>query len=261
MAHYNIIEKLPFQVDISKMREALYEIQKMPITLQGKEFGHKNFGGWSVLSRLGTCDDGWEIGADNFIDKNGKNYCLTPKGYNYRIAKYFGFSHAFEHKNKTPACIGEINRIIDLLEENGFHPRRARISMITANTVGTTHIDAPKTSYMARIHIPIVTEVNSRHWTEYGEYHMPADGSVYMLPVNNYHQVRNYSHIDRYHLIMDAYDTRGFTKKLRYNGTLDRAESDAKEFRKNINNSNLTVFHKTAYWVGKELYKFNKREG
>lgn len=255
-----IIEKLPFRADIKSLVEVVRtQIDLMSITWQGKEFGHKNFGGWSVLSRLGTCDDGWEIGADNCIDKKGKNYVLTPKGYNYKIAKYLNFSHAFEHVHKTPACIGEIERLIDLFEANGFHPRRARISLIKAGTVGTVHIDAPKNVYMARIHVPIITNEKCKHWTEYGEYHMPADGSVFMLPVNNYHQVRNESDIDRYHLIMDAYDTRGFTKNLKFSGTLEQMQTNADEFRRNINNTKISIIDRTLYWTGKQIYKLNKR--
>jgi hypothetical protein len=69
-----MIEKLPFNVDIEKLKNNLEDIKKIPITWQAKEFGYKNFGGWSVLSRLGACDDGWETANALFQYSNNKPY-------------------------------------------------------------------------------------------------------------------------------------------------------------------------------------------
>jgi len=241
-----MIEKLPFKVDINAMRDALHIIKQMPITMQAKEFGYNNFGGWSVLSREGTCEDGWQVGEEN----------CEGKEYNWTLAKYLNLSHAFEHANKTPACIGEIDRIITLLEENRFYPRRARVTVLKANSSSIVHADAPSDVYMCRIHIPLITNPKCIHWTENGESHMPADGSVYMLPVNVLHQIRNDSDEDRYHLIMDAYDTRKFTRTMRYSGSMKSIEYLARLHRDGIDNAKLTIVHKLIYYIGKQIYKW-----
>jgi hypothetical protein len=242
-----MIEILPFKVDVNQIRNELRKIKFLSITWQAKEYGYNNFGGWSVLSRKGTCQDGWEVGVEQCEGKN----------FNYKLAKFLDISHPFEHINKTPACIGEINKIIDLLEANGFYPRRARITVLKSGTKSITHSDAPPETYMCRIHIPIITNEKCIHWTiDDGDNHMPANGSVYMLPVNTVHQIINDSHEDRYHLIMDAYDTQHFTKTMRYHNDIKFIEQEAKLFRENMDKANLTIFHKLLYTIGRKFYKW-----
>jgi hypothetical protein len=50
---------------------------------------------------------------------------------------------------------------------------------------------------------------------------MPADGGVYILWTNLWHQIRNDSDEDRYHIIMDAYDTKKITKNFKYKGDFE----------------------------------------
>lgn len=246
-----MIEKLPFSVDINALQKDLVEVRKIPITLQGKEYGYSNFGGWSVLSRTGTCDDGWEVGIEQ----------CENKSYKYFLAKHLKISHPFEHINPTPACIGEIKKIIDILDTHGFYPRRARITMIKAHTFSIVHIDNAwpgdnlNGNYMCRVHVPIITDKKCTHWTEQGEFHMPADGSVYMLPVNNRHQIRNDSDIDRFHLIMDVYDTKGISKTMKFQDSIEKLKRSSQEFRDKINKTNLTIAHRVIFNLGKSFYK------
>ena len=253
-----MIEKLPFNVDIEKLKNNLEDIKKIPVTWQAKEFGYKNFGGWSVLSRSGACDDGWETANALFQYSNNKPY-------KYHLAHYLKVSHPFEHINKTPACFGEIERIIDLLEEHGFFPRRARISLLAANTSSFVHSDAPWPednligNYICRIHVPIVTNNKCIHWTENGEFHMPADGSVYMLPVNNLHQIRNTSNEDRYHLIMDAYDTKGFTQTMKFDDAIEKLEKSAKQYRDRMDGTNFNFLHRSVFFIATHLVNLTKK--
>ena len=46
--------------------------------------------------------------------------------------------------------------------------------------------------------------------------HMPADGSAYMLWVNNRHQIVNPTDKPRYHIIMNAWDTKQVTEKFNF---------------------------------------------
>lgn len=243
-----MIEKLPFQVNIEALQSDFEKIKKFPITWQGKDFGYMNFGGWSVLSRDGTCEDGWEAAAALF------NYC-DNKPYKYHLAQYLKISHPFEHVNKTPACFGEIERLIDFLDSQGFYPRRARISIIKANDASSVHRDAPWPednlidNYICRIHVPIITNKKCVHWTEQKTTHMPADGSVYMMSVNNLHQAQNNSNEDRYHLIMDAYDTKGFTKTMKFTDDINKLKITSQQFRETMNQTKLNLFHKVVFFV------------
>ena len=69
---------------------------------------------------------------------------------------------------------------------------------------------------------------------------MPADGSVYILWVNMWHQIRNDSDEDRYHIIMDAFDTKRITKDFKYMGEFSQLQEQAKHYRKNIDAVELT---------------------
>lgn len=244
-----MFEILPFKFDIELLRKNLEEIKKIPITWQAKEFGYSNFGGWSVLSRTGKCNDGWEVGIEQ----------CENKPYKFHLAKYLKISHPFEHANKTPACIGEVEKIIDTLRDFGFYPRRARITVIKANTSSIIHSDNPwddlNENYCCRVHVPIITNKKCTHWTEHGEFHMPADGSVYILPVNNLHQIRNNSNIDRYHLIMDVYDTQKISNSMIFFDDIEKIKKSAESFREKIETTNLTIFHNLFFYFGKLIYK------
>ena len=56
----------------------------------------------------------------------------------------------------------------------------------------------------------------------------------YILWVNRDHQVTNKSTENRYHIIMDAYDTKGVTKNFKYAGDINSLQRDADSFRQNI---------------------------
>lgn len=245
-----MFEILQFKVNVDLIKDDLEKIKTLPITWQAKEYGYSNFGGWSVLSRTGDYKDGWEVGIEQ----------CENKPYKYHLAKYLNISHPFEHNKKTIACIGEIDNIINILEENGFYPRRARIALIKANTHSIVHVDNPwdnlVDNYSCRIHVPIITNEKCIHWTEHGRFHMKADGSVYILSVNNLHQIQNDWDKDRYHLIIDAYDTRGISTTLKFNDNITKLKDSAKKFRDKIDNTNLTSFHKLIFYFGKMVYKF-----
>jgi 3,4-dihydroxy-2-butanone 4-phosphate synthase len=59
-------------------------------------------------------------------------------------------------------------------------------------------------------------------------------GKAYAVWVNQWHQIRNDSDEDRYHIIMDFYDTKKVTKTFNYNGDISQLEEMAAMMRKNI---------------------------
>jgi hypothetical protein len=244
------IERLPFGVNVDELRNSLEEIKKIgPMVFQGSEFGYNNFGGWNLQSRSGDYKDGFQIGIEKCLRK-----IWRPGTFNYHLAKFLDYSHGFEHKNKTNACVEPIGDIIDFLEEKGFYPRRMRLTCLKPHSKSIVHRDAPADKYLARIHIPLITNEKCIHWTEHGETHMPADGSVYMLWVNCMHQIRNDSDEDRYHIICDAYDTKEITQNFKYNGDINLLVNESIEYRKVLDSIKLNLFHKTLYTIGREFY-------
>ena len=63
--------------------------------------------------------------------------------------------------------------------------------------------------------------------------HMQA-GKAYGVWVNDWHQIRNDSDEDRYHLLCDFYDTKGITKQFSYKGNIQELEDHAKMMRQKI---------------------------
>jgi aspartyl/asparaginyl beta-hydroxylase (cupin superfamily) len=63
--------------------------------------------------------------------------------------------------------------------------------------------------------------------------HLEA-GKAYAVWVNNWHQIRNDSDEDRFHLLCDFYDTLGVTKGFSYKGNIQELEDHAKLMRQNI---------------------------
>jgi len=226
-------EKLKITVDIDRLRK---DVEQHVFTLgepvfQGDEYGYDNFGGWSLLTRTGNWCDGWEIGHTGHPGEK----IIFPEGKpNYRVSKFLNISHSFEHANPTEGYQGEIARVLDQIRDQGFTLRRARVSLLRPGGATLLHSDATPNVYMARIHIPLWTNEQCLHHCEGYDLHMPADGSVYILWVNRDHQVTNKSAENRYHIIMDAYDTNGVTKNFKYAGDINGLQRDADSFRQNI---------------------------
>jgi len=235
-------ERLGFDVNIEQLRK---DVEKYAFTageqfIQGKDYESKNyngFGGWSILSRTGEWQDGWEV---FHADDDDLKKILFNSEHTWKAMKYLGVSDAMEHKNETQVCQGEIKRVMDQLKFMGFYPRRARITCLKAGSKSLVHRDCGEERYMARIHIPIITNEDCVHISEGEHLHMPADGGVYMLWVNNWHQIRNDSKEDRYHIIMDAWDTKFLTKNFGFKGDINQLEKQAKHHRKMVDEAILT---------------------
>jgi len=253
-------EKLNFQFDIEKLKQ---EVRESVFTLgdqviQGKDYEtpqYHGFGGWSLLSRNSDWHDGWEAiqteqgdTLENFLPTNE----LIYKAY-----KYFGIAHGLEHDKPTQSYVGEIKKTIDQIKESGFYPCRVRVSCLKASCKSLVHKDADTSEYMARIHIPLWTNEKCVHICEGEHLHMPADGSAYMIWVNLWHQIRNDSNEDRYHIIMDAYDTKKITEHFKYEGDFNELLSYVSDYRENINGVDLTEDDVTFFEAIRKKYISN----
>ena len=83
---------------------------------------------------------------------------------------------------------------------------------------------------------------------------MPADGSVYMLWVNCMHQIRNDCDEDRYHIICDAYDTRGITQNFKYKHNIQKLIDTSNAYRKKIDSIENEWYRTLAYSIGRQFY-------
>ncbi len=233
-------EKLNFRVDIQRLRQ---DVQKHVFALgdpvfQGNEYGYNNFGGWSLLSRSRDWHDGWEVGHTG----HPAEHIVSPGGRpNYPVHKFLNLSHSFEHANPTAACQGYIAEVLDLIKDQGFYPRRARVSLLRPGGTTLLHQDAVSSVYMARIHIPLWTNQLCIHHCDGIDLHMPADGSVYILWVNRLHQVSNRSDQNRYHIIMDAYDTQHQTRNFGYPDDINLLQKQADQYRHQLDQVTLSA--------------------
>jgi len=222
--------------DIEKLRK---DVQENVFTLgkqviQGEEYetpAYQGFGGWSITSRTGDWKDGWDFFQN---DEGQAMEVYFPKGRsNYEALKFFDIAHSMEHKNPTQAYVGEIAKLIDQIVELGLTPRRVRVTCLRARCKSLVHRDSDDNEYMARLHIPLFTNPNCVFICNGTTLHMEA-GKAYAVWVNQWHQIRNDSDEDRFHIIMDFYDTKKVTKTFHYDGDIQQLDALATSMRKQI---------------------------
>ena len=208
--------------------------------IQGEEYetvAYHGFGGWSITSRTGKWQDGWDFFQN---DEGEAMEVYFPKNdNNYKSLKFFDIGMSTEHDKPTEGCKGEIAKVLDQIKELGFYPSRARITCLKAGAKSLVHKDADNNEYMARIHIPLITNPKCV-FIQNGQNLYMEPGSVWMVWVNNWHQIRNDSNEDRYHLIMDAYDTKNITQFFKYEGNIQELVDFHKIIRKRIDESVIT---------------------
>jgi len=236
-------EKLDFiKFDFDKLKQDVFE-HVFPLgrqIIQGEEYetpAYHGFGGWSLTSRTGDWKDGWDFFQN---DEGEAMEVYFPKDdNNYKSLKFFNIAMSTEHDKPTQGCVGEIAKVIDQIEELGLTPRRVRVTCLKAGAKSLVHRDSDDNEYMARIHIPIITNPKCVFISEGQNLHMET-GSAYMVWVNNWHQIRNDSDEDRYHIIMDAYDTKFVTKNFHYEADINKLFNFHKEVRQKIDESVIT---------------------
>lgn len=208
--------------------------------IQGEEYEtplYHGFGGWSITSRTGDWKDGWDFFQN---DEGEAMEVYFPKDdNNYKSLKFFDIAHSMEHKNPTQGYQGEIARVVDQMVALGLTPRRVRVTCLRAGAKSLVHRDSDDNEYMARIHIPLFTNKKCVFLCDGQTLHM-AKGKAYAVWVNLWHQIRNDSDEDRYHLLCDFYDTKGVTKGFKYEADIEQLENHAVQVRKCIDEAVIT---------------------
>ena len=201
-----IYEKLKYTVDIDQLKFHLqnYVLSKKPMMVSA------GFGGWSVLSATGEYTDGWSKGEQLY------NPLFMPGTDIETRKKALGLFPLDQYTRPTEICHGYLSKVITDIQEMGLNPMRARLSILKAQSSSSRHKDGEPHEYAVRLHIPIITNQQCTFATDDEQAHLPADGSVYVLHVNRWHQVFNKSQEDRIHLIMSIRDTSGVTQFHQY---------------------------------------------
>ena len=241
MSFYEKLDFIKFDHDklLADVKQYVFPLGQQVI--QGEEFEtpeYNGFGGWSLQSQTGNWRDGFEF----FQNEEGTTLeeVFFPKNTNnYTTLKYFNIAHSLEYKRPTEAYKGEIAKIIDQIDEFGLTPRRARVTCLKAGSKSLVHKDGSERDYIARIHIPLITNPECT-FTADGEPLYMEPGNVYMVWVNIWHQIRNDSTEDRYHIIMDAYDTKHITENFKYLGDITQYEEFVEDLRKRVDDSVIT---------------------
>lgn len=187
-----MVVKIDAKFDIQKLRQYLEFVKAYSAPVMKGVWG-----GWSITSSNGEVTDGWTAGwrlFANEADHTQKNQIVE----------------VFQKKHDVPTALYTelIAEIVAKLAEKGIQVTRIRLAVLTPHREehGFWHKDGVEVpNYLKlRLHIPIVT--NSQCYFEYQDsrFHMPADGSAWLVNVGKDHRVLNLSSEDRYHLIMDV---------------------------------------------------------
>jgi hypothetical protein len=250
-------EKLKIQFDIERLRADVKE-HVFPLgdqVVQGEEYEtpqYHGFGGWTLLSRTADWRDGWE--AIQTETGTSLEQMLPTQELILKSHKHFGIAHGLEHDKPTQAYVGYIKEVIDTIKDMGLHPTRARVTCLKAGCKSLVHKDADSTEYMARLHIPLWTNEKCVHICEGDHLHMESDGHPYIIWTNLWHQIRNDSDEDRYHLLMDVYDTNKITEHFKYEGDFDQLENFVRGTREQVEAVDLTEDDKQFFDALKQRY-------
>lgn len=167
--------------------------------------------GWSIQSADGTYQDGWQT---SFLPYNGPGN--QNPSWNPETEEQKNIQTMQDYFRRTDICQGPFVDILNAIENLGFHPRRARIIKLAAGSEGQWHQDGSKHHYQVRLHIPIITNPACLFENDEGSENFACDGFVYLVHINRRHRVVNKSSEDRYHLVMNIWDTEHRSKLHRY---------------------------------------------
>ncbi len=158
------------------------------------------FGGYCLQSQDGDWRKGFEQAYSYRRGTNdGREVGLAPHHYYIR----------------TEACHGYFGEVLDELQARGFHPRRARVSMVNPGTTMRWHQDAADDVYCVRLHIAIQTNADAAYETEnHGSIHIPADGHAWLVDTSLMHRSVNYGSTPRWHFFCEVWDTTGYSKNF-----------------------------------------------
>lgn len=188
-------EKLDLKFDVDAMQEGIDSIQhKVGNRVMSGRLYTSGFGGWTLQSQDGDWRSGFE---DAGYRKNADD----------ELVQKVKIPPIYEYYKRTDACVGIFSDIIDELEEKGFYPYRARITVLDPGESTVWHTDALDDYYSVRIHIPITTNTGCEFEVQNeGAVHMSA-GYAHLADVSTTHRAYNRGNETRMHFLAQVFPT------------------------------------------------------
>lgn len=124
------------------------------------------------------------------------------------LGKHLEHQKKFNVRHKD-LCVGEFNKILDYLEDLGWHTHRGRIMELGPGAQKNWHVDSypGKWNNNVRFHVPLTTNDNCYlQWYENGKVYNftpKPDGSGYWVNTDIIHQYLNIGDSWRAHIIVD----------------------------------------------------------
>ena len=192
-----LLVRTDFKVDIAP----IVDFFDSEILLNKKTYQSKQYGGWSIQSNSGEISDGWQAGGTALT--NG----LTKE----QLRQMFVYGNKFQ--NPTKLYQGPVEKLINDLTSKNFNPKRTRFAELEPHTEGPWHQDGSadiKRFGLWRSHIAVKTnpdalfQFRSQDEKTIVSYHIPADGYLYLVNINQMHRIENKSDQSRIHIITDS---------------------------------------------------------
>lgn len=202
----NYYEKLPITIDIEKLRIWLHEIVKLigePVyTPRTDHHTESQYKYWSILSENGHWDQKY-VSISPYM-RNNK--------FDEKTAIQMGWKAINLWNKPTEIHISYMNEVMQMLSNQGLEIKRARCAMLLPESASVVHRDGIDGIHNIRLHIPLMTNLECKHVIVdtnnheiiIEEIHMPADGSIYAVKVDNSHRIVNAMSDPRYHIVMDV---------------------------------------------------------
>lgn len=198
-----LAEHPTWQFDVKKLQN---ELNKFKEYIEVPEYIPESGGlnGWALTGRVNDLSSGFEFNVKmqypSWRDQDKSN--PDPKIYfDLDYAKKNKIYHMLDYNKPTSICVGYFKLVLDFLECNGVHPRRARLSHMVGGGEILPHTDGN----FFRIHIPIVT--SDSKFVHNGVPYNLEQGRCYIANVHRYHHVKNDHTQERWHLVADCWDT------------------------------------------------------
>ena len=199
-------EKSTLKIDAERLRDDVTKFNVPPVMVNNR------YGGWSVTSSDGSYTDGWLHRATSLI----VDPSMSVEEYR-RYSVNVGLARPLiDYIKPTEICTPYLKSLIDEWKDAGLYPLRVRIALMKGGHVVPWHQDAPDSVYSARLHAAIETNPGCILESKSEQLHIPADGSVWFVRVNQIHRARNDGSTDRLHLMANIFDTKGITKTMKY---------------------------------------------
>jgi hypothetical protein len=203
------LEKLPWKVNIRDLQRELKAVlgslqPRRTVDGEGPDEQQRSWGGWAVTSSTGSYRDGWV----------SNERCYEDGVLNVRRYKKAGLRPDYFYDLPTEVCRGAFQRLVQEIEDRGFHPRRVRVAYLRAQKGIPWHRDDYVTlEAQWRLLIPLLdSEESVFEWRDGDGEHsarLAADGSVYVSPpLECEHRVFNHSRErTRYQIIVSVWRT------------------------------------------------------